>query len=113
MSNTTNHTKIIKAAFFDLGDTLITGDREWVPGAQETLEQLCSKNVLLGIISNTGDLSRAAIENLLPADFDLSLFNQGLLIFSSEVHVTKPNPAIFRLAIQRAGLSPQECLFCT
>jgi len=67
----------------------------------------------LGLISNTDDLSRPAIINLLPEDFDLGLFDEELVIFSSEVHVAKPSPEIFRLAIGRTDVSPSECLFCT
>lgn len=103
----------IEVAFFDLGDTLIVGHREWVPGAQVTLARLKEKGIRLGIISNTGELARPDILKLLPADFDLSLFDKQLLVFSSEVHVAKPNQEIFRLAIKRANVSPGKCLFCT
>ena len=109
MTNTT----FIKVVFFDLGGTLVGGNRDWILGAQQTLAELREKGVRLGVISNTGDLSRPAILDLLPEDFDLNLFDEKLVIFSSEVHVAKPNPEIFRLAIQRANVSPDECLFCT
>jgi HAD superfamily hydrolase (TIGR01509 family) len=103
----------IKVAFFDLGGTLVLSQRDWIPGAQETLAKLRDKRVRLGLISNTNDLLRPAILNLLPVDFDLGLFDDELIIFSSEVHVAKPDPEIFRLAIRRANVSPGECLFCT
>jgi len=35
------------------------------------------------------------------------------VIFSSEVHMEKPDPQIFKLVIKRAGVKPSECFFCT
>src|SRR5687767_5388629 len=108
-----NNTTFIKVAFFDLGGTLIGNNRDWIPRAQETLARLSEKQVRLGIISNTGALSRPEILELLPEDLDLGIFEEGLIIFSSEVHLEKPDPKIFRLAIERADVQPAECLFCT
>ncbi len=104
---------VIEVAFFDLGGTLVGNNRDWLPGAQETLARLGEKQVRLGIISNTGNLSRPAILELLPQDLDLGIFEEELIIFSSEVLIAKPAPEIFRLAIQRADVQPAACLFCT
>ncbi len=104
---------LIEAAFFDLGGTLIGNNQDWIPGARRTIEKLHQRRVRLGIISNTGNLSRPAILDLLPRDFDLGLFEERLVIFSSEVHLEKPDPAIFRLAIKRSRLPAANCLFCT
>src|SRR5215470_9601169 len=104
-----NDTTFIKVALFDLGGTLVGNNRNWIPGAQGTLVQLSEKQVRLGVLSNTGDLSRPAILALLPEDFDLGIFEEGLIIFSSEVHVAKPDPKIFQLAILRASVPPAEC----
>lgn len=103
----------IRVAFFDLGGTLIGDKRDWLPGAHATLAKLCEKKIRLGLISNTANLSRAEIIKLLPEDFDLSLFENELVIFSSEVNVAKPNREIFQLAIKRAKAKPAQCLFCT
>ena len=108
-----SHTPLIKVAFFDIGGTLVGSNRDWIPGAQETLAKLGEKQIRLGLISNTGDLSRPAILDRLPEDFDLGVFEEELVIFSSEVHVAKPDPKIFKLAIKRSGVKPAECLFCT
>jgi putative hydrolase of the HAD superfamily len=108
-----NYTSFIKTAFFDLGGTLIGSNRDWQPGAQATLDKLRARHIRLGIISNTAAWSRAQILELLPADFDLGMFENSLVIFSSEVHLEKPDPAIFRLAIQRSHLMAADCLFCT
>jgi FMN phosphatase YigB (HAD superfamily) len=104
---------LIRVAFFDLGGTLVGNKRDWIPGAQDTLSQMLKKGIRLGLISNTKDLSRPEIMEILPKDFNMSLFENELVIFSSEVHVEKPNCQIFKLAIRRAGVNPSECLFCT
>jgi HAD superfamily hydrolase (TIGR01509 family) len=104
----------IKVAFFDLGRTLVlTDNRTWVPGAKDTLQKMGQRGIRLGLISNTGTLSREQILAILPPDFDMSMFEEKLVIFSSEVHVEKPDPEIFREAIRRAGVKANECLFCT
>ena len=104
---------LIKVAFFDLGGTLVGGNRDWIPGAKETLYKIREKGIRIGLISNTKNLSRSEILAILPQDFDLNLFKNELVIFSSEVHIEKPDPKIFQLAIQRAAVKPGECLFCT
>ncbi len=104
---------LIKVAFFDLGGTLVGKKRDWIPGAQDTLSKMRQKGKRLGLISNTNGLSRSEILEILPKDFNMSLFENELVIFSSEVHVEKPDPQIFKLAIKRAGVKPSECLFCT
>ena len=106
-------TTLIKVAFFDLGGTLVGGNRDWIPGAKDTLYKIRQKGVRLGLISNTKNLSRPEILKILPQDFDMNLFENELVIFSSEVHVEKPDPQIFKLAIMRSGVNPDECLFCT
>lgn len=103
----------ISVIFFDLGETLVTKDRRWVTGAKATLSNLRQKGIRLGIISNTGNLLRLEILKLLPADFDLQVFEAQLVIFSSEVGVEKPNSKIFSLASSKAGIEASSCLFCT
>jgi FMN phosphatase YigB (HAD superfamily) len=103
----------IRVIFFDLGETLAAKNRQWIPGAKATLSDLRARGILLGIISNTGDLERSEILKLLPIDFDIDVFDQELVIFSSEAHVEKPDLEIFRLALSKTGAQGQECLFCT
>ncbi len=104
----------IKVLFFDLGDTLVGGRRAWQPGAKAALAFLKSKEFRLGIISNTGNLAdRTAILNLLPADFDLTVFEPGLVLFSSEVGVEKPKKEIFAKAVSAAKIPASECLYCS
>ena len=57
----------ITVVFFDLGETLVTVPRRWLPGAQALLNTSGSQASASGIISNTGSLTtRAEILNLLP-----------------------------------------------
>jgi putative hydrolase of the HAD superfamily len=105
----------IRVIFFDLGDTLVTTrPRAWLPGAQALLKSLRQAGFRLGIISNTGNLAtRDAILEVLPADFDLAVFEEQLVLFSSEVKKEKPDPLIFEEAVKRAGVPANQCLFVT
>jgi FMN phosphatase YigB (HAD superfamily) len=103
----------ITTVFFDLGDTLVRSPTTWIPGAKDALSILQGMQLRLGIISNTGQLTRTQILQQLPPDFDLGIFEPNLVLFSSEVGVEKPAAAIFRMAVQRAAGSASQCLFCT
>jgi FMN phosphatase YigB (HAD superfamily) len=103
-----------RVVFFDLGDTLVaSADRAWVPGAKAALADLASGGLRLGVISNTGNLSRDQLAELLPADFDWATFAPELVILSAEVGVEKPSLEIFRRAVTTAGVAAAQCLFCT
>ena len=103
----------IRVVFFDLGETLVTGSRQWVSGAPQVLFTLRDRGVRLGIISDTGSLTRPQLLDLLPTDFDLQLFEPDLVLLSSETGIEKPDIRIFLEGIRRAAVSPIECLFCT
>lgn len=77
-------------------------------GARETLADLQARGYRLGVISNT----------LQPGPImDRSLTGRGLLdffgvrIYSSEVRVAKPHPAIFRAALSALGLPPAQVVY--
>jgi bacterial leucyl aminopeptidase len=103
----------INTIFFDLGNTLVTNAGSWFTGAKEVLTALKSKGFRLGIISNTGNLTRPDILELLPADFLLTDFEPSLVLFSSEVGLAKPDPAIFMEAARRANVPPEACMYCS
>lgn len=100
----------IKVVFFDIGNTLVS-KKSWMPGALKFIGTLKEKTIRVGLISNTGNLSREQLEKLLPEDFDFAAFEEGLTLLSSEVGVEKPSLGIFSLAIQHAGVSPWETMF--
>ncbi len=99
-----------QAVFFDIGDTLVA-NRQWLPGARQLLADLRSQGMRLGLVSNTGELNRDELSQLLPEDFDFSWFQEAMVLLSSEVGVEKPALSIFMMAISHAGCSPWETLF--
>jgi FMN phosphatase YigB (HAD superfamily) len=119
----------IRIIFFDLGDTLVrkvsaspSGLRfGWVPGVKDLVERLQLIKLRLGLISNTGGLTRTQLLQMLPHDFSFDLFDDNLILLSSEVGWEKPDLRIFRLAVNQAQnhinpdfrmqVDPQECLF--
>ena len=103
----------LQVVFFDLGDTLISTGRTWVPGAKNALEALLGAGARLGIISNTGNMTVSQIEALFPPDFEVAVFKRELVKYSSVVGYEKPDPRIFEEAIRAASVSPGACLFCT
>lgn len=106
---------MVEVVFFDLGQTLVRsgGGVAWIPGAAEALRSLHDGGARLGILSNTGTLSRADLGPLLPADFPWSLFEDDLVLLSAEVGLSKPDLRIFLEAVRRAAAPPSHCLFCT
>lgn len=102
----------IRAVLFDLGDTLVVGTK-WVPGAEATLVALRGAGVRVGIISNTGTLTRHELLAELPATFTFDAFEPELVILSAEVGIEKPALAIFRLAVERVQAPAAAVLFVT
>jgi FMN phosphatase YigB (HAD superfamily) len=110
----------IDTLFFDIGDTLATAkftpagklkSLHPLPGVLQALSLLRAAGRRLGIISNTGDETFHSMRQALT---DASLYQflaEELLIFSAQVGMKKDSPEIFRLACQRAGLSPDRCMF--
>lgn len=104
--------KRIDTVYFDLGDTIVTRQRKWVPGGKAALKTLGLSGVRLGIISNTGTLTRQQLLQLLPADFNMGVFKDELVILSSEAGVEKPAAQIYGLAVDRANVAPCNIVFC-
>ena len=83
------------------------GAAPWVPfpNAQESLAELGRRGMRLGVISNWDASARPILERHgLAGSFEQ-------IIISSEVGCEKPDPAIFELAMQSAGVAPGECLY--
>lgn len=95
----------------DVEDILWTnasnGDK--MPHISELIAYLKSEGIRTGVISNiswSGGALKRRIERLLPeGDFEF-------IIASSEYAVRKPNPLIFKVALQKAGLKPDDVWFC-
>jgi phosphoglycolate phosphatase-like HAD superfamily hydrolase len=117
-----NDTNPVSAVFFDLGATLVDAVLNpdgtlkafiVLPGAREALQALKKAGRRLGIISYTGGSTPpAAVRKALTAAKLAQFFTKKLVLFTSEVQLDKSKPAIFRLAIDRAGaIDPRECMF--
>ncbi len=112
-----------QAVFFDIGDTLGTPrispppyrleGLDIYPYIPNILQRLKDNNLKIGIISNTGDETKDTMKKVLEEAYIYSFFEPDLLIYSSVEGVSKPSPAIFQLAAQRAGYTdePKNCLF--
>ncbi len=69
-------------------------------------KQLKERGLLTAILSNMGD---SVLENI-QREFDwLPRFD--VLIWSYQHNLAKPDPAIYRLALQKLGANPEEALF--
>lgn len=71
----------------------------------ETMERLSASGYRLGIVSNFAP----TLPDILRHKSILHYFDP--VVVSTEVGLEKPNPDIFRLALDRAGLRPDEVLY--
>ncbi len=80
-----------------------------MPGIRALLAQLRKQGIRTGVISNlgwTGAALSRRIRRLLPEHaFEF-------VLVSSEYGLRKPHPAMFRIALQKAGLSAEKVWFC-
>ncbi len=68
--------------------------------------ELKHRGLLTAIVSNMGD----GVLELMEREFDwLSRFD--VLVWSYQLRVAKPDPAIYRYALEKLGTRPQETLF--
>ena len=70
---------------------------------QQQLKQRC---MLTAILSNIGDNVLASVER----EFDW-IHRFDVLVWSYQVHMAKPTPAIYRLVLKELGTQPEETLF--
>jgi hypothetical protein len=77
------------------------------------LSVLQAKGLHLGIISNTGEDGKAAMDAVLETAAILQYFDPALRLYSRDLGLTKNSPAIFGCAAELAGCAatPEKCLF--
>ena len=73
--------------------------------AVPTLEAASKRDFSIGMVSNATDLARKVLGNL-----DMERYFDFVVI-SEEVGVRKPNPEIFRIALEQAGTTAGRSLF--
>ena len=82
-------------------------DDYWLPfdGVNEVLAELKRQSIGLGIISNWDCTARDILATARLSDY----FDH--LIISCEVGCSKPDQAIFNLAMERAGVQARDCIY--
>ena len=112
------------AVFFDIGDTLASPVVEageltaldvypFVPDVLTRLRAAGGDHtaVKVGLLSNTGDATAAAMDDLLAGAGLVPLVDHDLCLFSSVEGVDKTDPAFFVLAHERAGVPTGRCVY--
>ena len=92
-----------------ISSTVFMG-RERVNPEMESLAQELSGRCKLAVLSNTG-WSEAEMSHLFYNDFCLQDQLFDVIVTSYSAGITKPDPAIFQLAIDRLGVKPEETIF--
>lgn len=104
--------------YLDVRGDLVSLLNEWIeawkasgpawlayPHVPEVLGRLASMGKRLGVISNWDPSAKPILANLGILDcFEV-------VVISSEVGVSKPDERIFRIAFERAGVTPERCLY--
>ena len=81
-----------------------------VEGALEAIQKLRRAGVRLGVISDTGFSPGRVLRGFLSRAGLLHCFEPAALAFSDEVGVPKPNPRIFRTALEALGVRPSQAV---
>ena len=76
-----------------------------LPGAPEFLQALRARGLGVYVLSN----ACSRFYSYFPKSYPLSFFD-GVVV-SSDEHLVKPDPELYRILLTRYGLSPGECLF--
>lgn len=80
-----------------------------MPGADDALASLNARGLPVGLISNAGATPGYVLREILQG-FGL-LHHLDVAVFSDEVELAKPSPAIFKHALEMLGVDAGEALF--
>ncbi|AIQ64342.1 hydrolase [Paenibacillus stellifer] len=87
-------------------DTNYAGHGALMKDAVECLEYLAASGYVLGLVTNgKSDIQRGKIEMLNLGDYFKTI------VISGEAGISKPDEAIYRLALERLGFGAEETLF--
>jgi len=76
-----------------------------IPGARDAIRGVKAAGLVAGVVSNSNGSVRALLDGAgLAAELDF-------VIDSALVGVEKPDPRIFRLGLERAGVAPHEAVY--
>jgi putative hydrolase of the HAD superfamily len=100
---------LLKAILFDLGDTLVPVESEGktMPHALDILKQLRSK-FKLAVICNATTATLERVREILKDVGILDFFDA--VVVSTDVGCSKPDERIFRIALEKLGVEPNEAI---
>lgn len=80
-----------------------------LPGAVDVLADIKSRDLRAGLISNTGITPGIVLSRILE---DMGMMRHfDLMLFSDELEISKPAPAIFERALDELAIAPDEAVF--
>ena len=101
--------KMIKAVIFDLGNTLVSEETgNAFPYAVEVLNQLKNKYKLALITNVHPTTTTEKVQEILAEAGIPDVFE--VVVVSSEVGCSKPNPQIFEIALNGLDIEPEEAV---
>lgn len=77
------------------------------PGLKELVEKAKAKGIIVAICTSATDDLMKEFRALLPVD---ELFDEKNIICTNGSFPSKPNPAIFKHAVETLGAKPEECI---
>jgi putative hydrolase of the HAD superfamily len=100
---------MIKAIIFDMGNTLVSEDSgNAFPYATEVLHKLKNKYKLALITNVLHTTTAERVQEILTEAGIPDVFE--VVVVSSEFGYAKPNPRIFRIALSRLNVEPEEAV---
>ncbi len=96
------------AALDDYISPVLAHPPDLSPGADRAVRELVARGVSLGIVSNTGRTPGLILRRVLAGHGLLGYF--GVISYSDEIGVRKPEAQIFRVTLERAGVAADEAV---
>jgi len=78
------------------------------PGVADLLRQARTARLRLGIATTTSRINLEGLARRFPGDLDLDAFDA--VVCGEDVTALKPDPEVYRIALQRLGLPAGRCL---